>query len=113
MYTLKFGAIPVAYQIAIAQDDVVVLLKTTYDPDYRNLGPGVIKTYRIIESIIAEGRGFRIIEMYGRYNDSQKLWVGETRPIYHANVYRFGLLSALHARWVKLKRRMKTWVTFR
>ncbi len=104
MYTLKFGTIPVAHQIATAGNGVVVLLKTTYDPDYRNLGPGVIQTYRIIESIIDEGRDFRAVEMYGRYNDSQKLWVGETRSIYHANVYRFGLLASLHRTWITLTR---------
>lgn len=107
MYTLKFGNIPVAHQIAVAGDGVVILLKTTYDPDYRNLGPGVIQTYRIIENIIDERRAFRSVEMYGRFNESQKLWVGETRAIYHANVYRFKSLALLHRAWIAHKRERK------
>lgn len=105
MYTLKFGATPVAHQIAITGNEVVVLLKTAYDPDYASFGPGVIQFYRIIESVINENRAFRAIEIYGRYNDSQKLWVGATRSIYHANVYRFGSLASLHRAWTTARSR--------
>lgn len=107
MYTLKFGSTPVAHQLALAKGNAIVLLKTTYDQNYRNFGPGVIQTYRIIESIINENRGFRVIEIYGRFNDSQKLWVGETRSIYHANAYRFPLLSKLHCIWITHRRQNK------
>jgi len=107
MYTLKFGDIAVAHQIAIAKNGVLVLLKTTYDPDFRSLGPGVIQTYHIIKDAIAGDRDNHFVEMYGRFNDSQKLWVAETRTIYHANVYRSHLLTSLHHKWITLRSRKK------
>lgn len=103
MYTLKFGDVLVAHQIATAKEDVLILLKTTYNPDFRNLGPGVIQTYQIVKHAIESMSGLRIVEMYGRFNDSQKLWVAETRAIYHANLYRFNFLSTLHRKWIALR----------
>ncbi|MDI6746523.1 MAG: GNAT family N-acetyltransferase [Rhodocyclaceae bacterium] len=100
MYTLKFGATPVARQIAITGENVLILLKTTYEPEFRNLGPGVTLQYRLIDDVHQNDKSIRIIEPYGPFNESQKLWVSGTRVIYHANVYRFQYLAALHRYWM-------------
>lgn len=105
MYTLKFGATPVARQIAVTGENVMILLKTTYEPEFRNLGPGVTLQYRLIDDVHQSEKSIRIIEPYGPFNESQKLWVTGTRVIYHANVYRFGFLASLHRRWMAARRR--------
>ena len=105
MYTLKFGATPAARQIAVTGDNALILLKTTYEPAFRNLGPGVTLQYRLIEDIHQSEKTIKVIEPYGPFNESQKLWVSSTRVIYHANVYRFGFLASLHRRWMMARRR--------
>lgn len=105
MYTLRFGTTPVAHQIAILGDGVAILLKTTYDEGFRAFGPGVIQTYRIIKDLIEKEESIRVVEMYGRFNDSQKLWVANTRSIYHVNIYQSSLVASMHRRWASLRTR--------
>lgn len=105
MYTLKFGDTPVARQIALAGDSVLILLKTTYEPEFRSLGPGVILQYRLIEDAHQTEPALKIIELYGPFNDSQKLWVSGTRTIYHANVYRSRLMAGIHRWWMDARKR--------
>lgn len=104
MYTLKFGDTYVARQIAVAGKRVLILLKTTYDQEFRHLGPGVIQMYRVVKDVYERDPSIKVIEMYGRFNESQKLWVSETRIIYHANVYRFGFLALLHRLWTEARK---------
>lgn len=105
MYTLRFGELAVAQQIAVTGSEVMVLLKTTYEPEFRSLGPGVIQMYKIIEDAFVTNRAPRVIELYGPFNDSQKLWVKNEhkRMVYHANIYRFSQLQNLHNGIRKLK----------
>lgn len=93
MYTLKFGDTAVARQLALAGENSLVLLKTTYDPDFREYGPGLILMYLLLQDLY-EHEAIRIVEIYGPYNESQKLWVSATRGIYHANFYRFGMIKS-------------------
>ncbi len=105
MYTLKFGDVPVARQIAVAGENVLILLKTTYEPEFRSLGPGVILQYLLIADVHQTEPALKAIELYGPFNDSQKLWVSGTRTIYHANVYRSRLLAFMHGRWMAARMR--------
>lgn len=98
MYTLAFGGVPVAYQMAVVGAQSLILLKTTYDSELGKLGPGVILQQEIIAHALEEPFPVRKIEMYGPLNDSQKLWATRTRTMYHVNVYRHPLLTRLH-RW--------------
>jgi len=103
MYTLKFGDIPVARQLALAGENFLVLLKTTYDPDFREYGPGLILKYLLLQDLYRSEK-IRVVEIYGRFNESQKLWVSATRGIYHANFYRFALIKESYCRFKVLNR---------
>ncbi len=104
MYTVWFGDQAVARQIAVTDGNMLVLLKTTYQPEFRGFGPGVIQMHQVVKYEYDSGRPCRLMELYGSFNDSQKLWVSSTRLIYHANFYRFGFLAGLHGRLRRLRR---------
>lgn len=105
MYTLKFGDTSVARQIAVAGAGVMILLKTTFDSEFRSLGPGVMQMYRVIRDVYERDPAIKVIELYGPFNESQKLWVSGTRVIYHANVYRYHFLASVHRRLTEARRR--------
>jgi CelD/BcsL family acetyltransferase involved in cellulose biosynthesis len=101
MYILKMGERAVAAQIAIAEDDVLYLLKTTYEPDLMNLGPGVMLQYYITLHSYEQTTRIKRIEFYGPLNQSQHMWITGRRTIYHANAYRSELLTTVHRRLMK------------
>jgi CelD/BcsL family acetyltransferase involved in cellulose biosynthesis len=103
MFTLKMGERNVAAQIAIVANDVLYLLKTTYDPSLRNLGPGILLHYFITEYCYEQSISFKRIELYGPLNESQKIWISGTRKIYHLNAYRSGLLASVHRRIINYR----------
>jgi len=96
MFTLKMGARKVAAQIAIVEDDVLYLLKTTYDSQLKALGPGVMLHYYITLHCYEQPTRIKRIEFYGPLNESQHMWITGTRAIYHANAYRSRLLATVH-----------------
>lgn len=61
--------------------------------------------HQVIKNVIERDKQIRVIELYGPFNDSQKMWVSETRKIYHANVYRLPILALLHNKWIAARNR--------
>lgn len=104
MFTLNIGERQVAAQIAIADNDVLYLLKTTYDPELRSLGPGVMLHYYITLHGYEQPTRIRRIEYYGPLNESQHMWITGSRGIYHANAYRAPLLAKFHGHLIKRRR---------
>jgi CelD/BcsL family acetyltransferase involved in cellulose biosynthesis len=107
MFTLKMGARDVAAQMAIAEDDVLYLLKTTYEPELRSLGPGVLLQYFITLYGYAHEPRIKHIEFYGPLNESQKMWITGSRPIYHLNTYRSNLFTGPHRYLIDRRARSK------
>ncbi len=99
MYILTIGANVAAAQIALCDGDTLYLLKTTFSPDFQNLGPGVMMHYLITRRCYDAEPTVRRIELYGRLNPSQLLWVTDARPMFHLNVYRSALVLRAH-RWL-------------
>ena len=104
MFVLRFDSRPVAAQIAIASGTRMYLLKTTFDPDFRNLGPGVLLHHQVTTHCFEEPRKYRRIELYGPLNDSQKMWITGKRVIFHVNSYRSSAVAKLHRHLIGLKR---------
>ena len=99
LYTLTIGAHVAAGQMALCEGDTLYLLKTTFSPDLQNLGPGVMMHYLITRHCYEAEPALRRIELYGRLNPSQQLWITGSRPMFHLNVYRSALVLRAH-RWL-------------
>jgi len=97
IYILRAGDITLAMRIAIHSGNVLYLLKTTYNHQYKTYSPGVLITYFVIRSLYADDPPVRQVEFYGSLNDAQKPWITGKRTLYHANVYEWPWLKRLHA----------------
>ena len=100
MFTLKMGERIVAAQIAILKDDVLYLLKPTYEPKLKRLGPGVMPKYHMMLDCYKHTPQVKRMEFYGPLNESQHMWITGSRSIYHANAYRSSVLAQVHGLWV-------------
>ena len=105
MYTLAFGEQVAAAQIALAGTDTLYLLKTTFDPELSSLGPGVMMQNYITRQVYEHDTPLRRIELYGRLNQSQMMWITHTRPLFHSNFYVVPMLATAHRQLKVLHRR--------
>ena len=96
MYTLAFGERVAAAQIALAGTDTLYLLKTSFDSDLSSLGPGVMMHGCITRHVYEHDAPLKRIELYGRLNQSQMMWVTHTRTLFHANFYATPMLAMAH-----------------
>jgi CelD/BcsL family acetyltransferase involved in cellulose biosynthesis len=102
MFVLRMGARDVAAQVAITEGGVLYLLKTTYEPALRSLGPGVMLHYLITRACYEHEEQIRRIEFYGPNNASQEMWATGRREINHFNAYRSNLIERAHSYYMKL-----------
>jgi CelD/BcsL family acetyltransferase involved in cellulose biosynthesis len=95
MYELRFGERTAAMQLAVESDGTLYFLKTTYDEQLREYGPGVSMKQFIFEQLFSDS-DCRRVEFYGRISESQRMWITGSREIFHANVYRAPVLARIH-----------------
>jgi len=95
MIVLRFGAQAVAQYLAIEEDEVVYLMKTSYDETFSAFGPGVIQRLLTLQWGASRPPPVQRYEIYGRVNESQRPFLTGTRPVYHATVFRHPLTRRL------------------
>jgi CelD/BcsL family acetyltransferase involved in cellulose biosynthesis len=95
IYRLLLNDRPIAADLCLQRDGMLVLLKTAYDAGAAEHSPGVLLHYEIFKAAFA--RGIRTIEIYGRLRAWQEKWTDDFRRMFHANVYRGPLFQKLHA----------------
>ena len=89
---MRFNEVTVAMEFCIDYGDTLLMLKTTYNEDYRLYGPGFLMRCEILRRVFG-ARRFRRIEFLGRLQSWQIKWCDEIRTIYHVNYYRWPLLA--------------------
>ena len=103
VYELYLGNRLAASRLCIASDEMLVMLKTTYDEELSRYAPGRILLYRLIESAFRE-RQHQVIEFYTNATRETLQWGSEDRTIAHVTLYRNRLLQdTLHV-WRQAKR---------
>lgn len=88
IWQLRFGERVVAMDICVEAADTLVVLKTSFDPEFRNLSPAFLLRQEAFRQVFDEGR-IRRIEFYGRLMEWHTRWTDKSRMLYHANVYRW------------------------
>jgi hypothetical protein len=86
----------VAMDLCIENDDMIILLKTTYD---ENLRDGTSPAFLLRQDTLQElfdGGALKAMEFYGGVMDWTLKWTEEIRTLYHVNHYRFAVLPHLH-----------------
>jgi hypothetical protein len=87
--------------ICIEGGGTLVILKTAYDESQKTFSPSSLMREEAFASIFREGNIGRI-EFYGRLMEWHTRWTENARTLYHANFYRWPLLSMAKSRIERL-----------
>ncbi len=105
-YTLLIDGKAAAIDLCVQSDDCLVVLKTTYSLDFKEMSPASLLRELYFEKVFDEGR-IRRIEFYGRVMDWHTKWTSEIREIQHLTWYRFSALRRVHSALRALSRPME------
>jgi CelD/BcsL family acetyltransferase involved in cellulose biosynthesis len=86
----------VAVDLCIESNDVLVILKTTYDESIKLFSPAFLMREEAFARIWQEGR-IKRIEFFGKLMDWHKRWTENTRDIYHLTHYRWSWIKRLRS----------------
>jgi CelD/BcsL family acetyltransferase involved in cellulose biosynthesis len=103
IYRYSFGDKTVALDLCIESDDTIVILKTTYDENYKTLSPAFLMREESFTRIWQEGR-IRRIEFFGKLMDWHKRWTDNARDLYHLTRYRWAWIQRVAQRRASTER---------
>jgi hypothetical protein len=87
IYQLRVDGQVVATDICAVRDQMAIVIKTTYDEDWKVWAPGVLLREDIVRDLYAGGR-VRNYEFYGPLMDYQLRWTKDVRTLYHLTCFR-------------------------
>lgn len=102
IYRYRFGEKVVAMDLCIEGAGTLVVLKTAYDESEKTLSPASLMREEAFAAIFREGKVKRV-EFYGRLMEWHTRWTANARTLYHANFYRWPMLSAAKDRIDRLR----------
>ena len=100
IYQLRVDGQPVATDLCLTRGEMFVVLRTTYDEEWKVYAPGVLLREDTVRSLYAEGR-VRNYEFYGPLMEYQLRWTHDIRTLYHLTCFR-------HL-WVRGARQLVKW----
>jgi hypothetical protein len=102
IFELYLGDTLAASRIAISNDEMLVMLKTTYVEELSRYAPGRILLYLLLEHIFARGTR-RWIEFYTSATPDLVTWATHTRTIRHVTLYRSALMKMAFEHYRRLR----------
>lgn len=87
VYLLHVAGNVVAARLAVRRDNMILMLKSTFDESMKGFAPGRLLTYLALQNIADSGWGRRV-EFYTRANRDALEWSTERRVLNSATVYR-------------------------
>lgn len=102
IWRLKFGDKIVAMDLCIEGGDMLVILKTAFDPEYRSVSPAFLLKQDAFRHVFDTGRVARI-EFYGKVMEWHTRWTEHSRRLYHTNLFRWSWLPQLRDQLRRLK----------
>lgn len=102
VYELYFEGSLVSSQLAIANDSMLITLKSTYDENFSKYSPGKLLDYLTLRHEFQLGR-FSKVEFCTNAAPELMRWGTLTRPVSHITVYRNKLARRLVRMYAKVK----------
>jgi hypothetical protein len=96
IYQLRANGEVIATDLCLVRNDVLILLKTTYDEDWNEYSPAILMREEVMKLLYREGQ-VRKIEFYGRAMDWHRQWTDDIRTMYHINYFRHTWVRSLKA----------------
>lgn len=94
IYQLRANGEVIATDLCLVRNEILILLKTTYDEDWNEYSPAILMREEIMKQLFAEGR-VRQLEFYGRAMDWHRQWTQDIRTMYHVNCFRYAWVRSL------------------
>ena len=94
VYRYWFGDKVVAFDLCVKHRDALVLLKTTYDENYKAVSPAHLMCEESFRLLFEEG-AIKRIEFFGKIPEGHTRWTEHSRCLYHLNHYRWPWLRYL------------------
>ncbi len=102
VYRYWYGGRLAASDLCIRREDVLIVLKTTYDEEFAETSPAMLMREEEFARIF-ESRSIRRIEFYGKVMDWHTKWTDEMRTMYHVTEFRWAFVPRLLARLRRAK----------
>jgi CelD/BcsL family acetyltransferase involved in cellulose biosynthesis len=93
-YTLYIGDKPAAVDLCVLAGDVLIVLKTTYSLEFKELSPASLLRELYFSRLFEEGN-IRRIEFYGRVMDWHRRWTDDIRTMYHVTWFKYRFVRIL------------------
>ena len=87
VYQLMLNKTVIASDLCLERNGALIVLKISYDEQFKNLSPSFIMREEVLRKLFAEGN-VQIVEFYGRAMEWHKKWTQDIRNMFHVNVYR-------------------------
>lgn len=87
IFELSLDGKPVASELWVGRNGMLVNLKTTYDESLKQFSPGFLMKEALLCRAFSEQK-WRLLEFYGRVMDWHVKWIDRTRTLYQLNCYR-------------------------
>ena len=92
IYQLLMDGQPIASDLCLRRNGMLILLKTAYDEQYKKQSPSYLMREEILRRLYYRKK-VRVLEFYGRARDWHYKWTDEMRTMYHINFYRHALVE--------------------
>jgi CelD/BcsL family acetyltransferase involved in cellulose biosynthesis len=92
IYQLFMDETPIASNLCVERNGMLILLKTAYDEEHKKLSPSYIMLEDMLKRLFAE-KNVHVLEFYGRAKEWHKKWTTEERTMYHVNFYRYAMVA--------------------
>lgn len=94
VYRYGFGDKVVAVDLCVKHRGALVILKTTYDENYKAVSPAFLMREESFRLLFAEG-AIKRIEFFGKMMEWHTRWTEHHRRLYHLTQYRWSWLRYL------------------
>lgn len=94
VFELYFGETLVASRLCIYNPELLIILKTTYDEDYKKYATGRILLFEMIKYLF-DSKPSKVIDFYTNATKEQLGWSTQKRTIYDLSIYRSPFGSAI------------------
>jgi len=73
LFLLKYNSKIISFEYAICSNNTLYMMKTSYDPNFKNISPGQVLRYLIIVNYCVSTQ-IRRIDFIGEFMPHQKMW---------------------------------------
>jgi CelD/BcsL family acetyltransferase involved in cellulose biosynthesis len=105
IYQLLIDGQVVATDMCAVRDEMAIVIKTTYDEDWKAYAPGVLLREDIVRDLYSGGR-VKNYEFYGPLMDYQLRWTKDVRTLYHLTCFRHPLVRGARNFAKRIRRRL-------